>query len=85
MRRVRKILKWLAYVVLSLLLAGAIYQQIGIALDARLAPPPSDMVQVNGRSVHLLCMGEGPRTFVLDAGAGGGTFEWWRLHPEQKS
>jgi pimeloyl-ACP methyl ester carboxylesterase len=81
MRRLRKILKWLAYIVLSLLLVGAIYQQIGRALDARLAPPPSEMVHVNGRAVHLLCMGEGPRTFVLDAGAGAGTFEWWRLQP----
>ncbi len=81
MRRVRKILKWFLYVVVALLIAGAIYQQIGVALDVRLAPPPSEMVQIDGRAVHLLCTGEGPRTFVLDGGAGAGTWEWWRMQP----
>jgi pimeloyl-ACP methyl ester carboxylesterase len=81
MRLVGKILKWLGFSLLGLLIAGAIYQQIGIALDAKLAPPASEMVHVNGRAVHLVCMGEGPSTFVLDAGAGAGTFEWWRLQP----
>jgi pimeloyl-ACP methyl ester carboxylesterase len=81
MRVIRKILKWLALGIVGLLVAGAIYQQIGVALDAKLAPPADEMIRVNGRSMHLVCMGEGPRTFVLDAGAGVGTFEWWRLQP----
>ena len=60
---------------------GAVYQQIGSALDARLAPPPGEMVAVNGHAVHLFCTGSGARTYLLDAGAGGGVFEWWRLQP----
>lgn len=81
MRLVRKILKWLGLSLVGLLVAGAIYQQIGVVLDAKLAPPADQMVRVNGRAMHLVCMGAGPRTFVLDAGAGAGTFEWWRLQP----
>jgi pimeloyl-ACP methyl ester carboxylesterase len=81
MRLAGKILKWLGFGLLGLLVGGAIYQQIGIALDSKLAPPASEMVRVNGRAVHLVCMGEGPKTLVLDAGAGAGTFEWWRLQP----
>jgi pimeloyl-ACP methyl ester carboxylesterase len=81
MQLARRIGKWLGLFVLSLLLAGAVYQQIGLALDSRLAPPADQMVAVNGHSVHVLCMGQGPRSYVLDAGASAGTFEWWRLQP----
>jgi len=81
MRWIRKILLWIGSGVAALAVAGALYQQIGTALDARLAPPASEMVAVNGRAVHLVCRGGGARTFVLDAGLGAGTFEWWRLQP----
>jgi pimeloyl-ACP methyl ester carboxylesterase len=66
---------------LVLLVVGAVYQQVGAALDAKLAPPAGDMVSVNGHAVHFDCMGDGPRTYLLDAGAGAGAFEWWRLQP----
>jgi pimeloyl-ACP methyl ester carboxylesterase len=74
-------LKWLGLGLLVLLVVGAIYQQIGAALDAKLAPPADQMVSVNGHAVHLDCVGNGQRTYVLDAGAGAGAFEWWRLLP----
>jgi pimeloyl-ACP methyl ester carboxylesterase len=81
MRVTISILKWLGIGLLALLVMGAVYQQVGAALDAGLAPPQSEMVSVDGHKMHLSCMGQGPRTFVLDAGAGAGTFEWWRLQP----
>jgi pimeloyl-ACP methyl ester carboxylesterase len=81
MRVLRKILKWAGLVLLVLVVAGAIYQQIGLLLDDRLAPPSNDMIAVDGRAVHLVCEGAGPRTFVLDAGAGAGVFEWYRVQP----
>jgi pimeloyl-ACP methyl ester carboxylesterase len=76
-----RILKWLGVGVLGLLGLGAIYQQIGRMLDSRLAPPASEMVSVNGHAVHLVCTGEGKPTFVLDAGLGAWSFEWFRLQP----
>jgi len=57
------------------------FQQIGLLLDAKVAPPAGDMAHVANRSVHLACRGHGPRTFLLDAGAGAGVFEWYRLQP----
>jgi pimeloyl-ACP methyl ester carboxylesterase len=80
--RVGEILKWFGLGLLFLFAAGMVYQEIGIELDAKLAPRPSEMFRVNGRAVHLVCMGAGLRTLVLDAGAGGSTFEWWRLQPQ---
>jgi pimeloyl-ACP methyl ester carboxylesterase len=80
-RLIRKILKWLGIGLFTLLVAGAIYQQIGLLLDNQLGPPQSQIVNVEGRAVHVACAGQGPRTYVLDAGAGAGVFEWWRLQP----
>ena len=74
-------LKWLGLGLLVLLVVGAIYQQVGSALDSKLAPPAGQMVSVNGHAVHLDCIGNGRRTYLLDAGAGAGAFEWWRLQP----
>lgn len=81
MKWVRRILKWAGLGLAGLAAAGAAYQQIGAVRDAGLAPPASEMVTVAGRSVHLECSGRGTRTYVLDAGLGAGTFEWWRMQP----
>jgi pimeloyl-ACP methyl ester carboxylesterase len=81
MRWIGRVLKWLGLGALGLLVLGAAYQQIGLLLDAKLNPPPADMVSVDGRVVHLACRGQGRRTFVLDAGAGAGMFEWFRVQP----
>jgi pimeloyl-ACP methyl ester carboxylesterase len=81
MRWVKRIAKWLCAGLLAVAALGAIYQQIGGALDARLAPPAREMVAVNGHAVHLRCTGSGTKTYLLDAGAGAGLFEWWRLQP----
>ncbi len=81
MKWLRRILKWAGLGLAGLVVAGAVYQQIGTMLDAGLAPPASEMVTVAGRSVHLKCVGEGPRTYLLDGGLGAGVFEWWRLQP----
>jgi pimeloyl-ACP methyl ester carboxylesterase len=82
MRLAGKALKWLGFSLLLLLVAGTIYGQIGLALDAKRAPPRSEMISVDGRAVHLLCVGEGVRTFVLDAGLGGWSIFWWRIQPQ---
>ena len=81
MRIIVKILKWLGIGLGTLLVLGFLYQTIGSALDAHFAPPPSDIVNVNGRAVHLACEGKGPETILLDAGAGAGVFEWFRVQP----
>jgi len=81
MRWVRKILKWLAVAIVVLVVAGAIYQQVGRMMDAKHAPPNNEMISVSGRTIHVACMGTGNQTFVLDSGLGGWSVFWWRLQP----
>jgi pimeloyl-ACP methyl ester carboxylesterase len=81
MQILRKILKWAGLGLLGLVVTGGIYQQIGLALDNSLAPPPGDMLTIDNHTIHMSCQGRGPRTFLLDAGAGAGAFEWYRLQP----
>lgn len=81
MRLFGKILKWFVMAVIFLVVVGAIYQQVGRMMDAKLAPPESEMIAVSGRTVHVACMGTGNQTFVLDSGLGGWSVFWWRLQP----
>jgi len=39
------------------------------------------MISYKGYRIHFACMGSGAKTFVLDAGATVGGFEWWRVAP----
>lgn len=80
MRRVGNILKWFATFMLVLAVAGAVYEQVGRVMDAKLAPQ-NEMVAVGGRNVHLVCVGTRNQTFVLDSGLGGWSVFWWRLQP----
>ena len=81
MRLVSKVLKWLAMAIVVFMVAGAIYQQVGKMMDAKLAPPSDEMTAVNGRMIHVACLGTGNPTFVLDSGLGGWSVFWWRLQP----
>jgi pimeloyl-ACP methyl ester carboxylesterase len=81
MRILLAILKWTGIVLAALASSGLAYQAIGLVLDTHYAPPGSDLVSVGGRRVHLTCMGQGRQTIVLDAGAGAGLFEWYRVQP----
>jgi pimeloyl-ACP methyl ester carboxylesterase len=81
MRLVGKIFKWLAMAIVVLVVAGAIYQQVGRVMDAKLAPPRNEMIAVGGRTIHVACIGTGNQTFVLDSGLGGWSVMWWRLQP----
>ena len=47
-----------------------------IACEAWAQALPGAMIDIGGHSVHLVCSGEGERTILLDAGAGGWSFTW---------
>jgi pimeloyl-ACP methyl ester carboxylesterase len=81
MRLIARVLKWLGLFLIAALVALAVYQRVGLALDADFAPPPGEIVNVHGRAVHVACMGQGSRTYLLDAGAGAWSFEFARLQP----
>jgi pimeloyl-ACP methyl ester carboxylesterase len=44
-------------------------------------PPPGRLVDVEGRRLHLLCLGQGSPTVVLDAGMSDAFAVWARVQP----
>jgi pimeloyl-ACP methyl ester carboxylesterase len=65
-----------------LALAGASYEAIAAAGDARRYPPPGQLVDVGGYRLHIQCVGAGSPTVVLDAGLGGASLDWSLIQPE---
>ena len=75
-------MKWGGLTLLTLVLAGVIYQQAGSIVDGYTVTIPGQMVEVNGHRVHIVCQGSGASSLVLDAGLGAAAFEWHRLQPQ---
>ena len=69
-------------VLLILLLAGAIYESLAEAADAKAYPPPGQMVDVGGYRLHINCTGSGSPTVVIDAGWGDSSAGWGWVQPE---
>lgn len=67
-------------VLAALLIAGAVYQQVAGALDARRFAAPGRLVDVDGMSLHIHCIGEGSPTIVMDAGLPGSSLDWALVH-----
>ena len=61
---------------------GAAYQAVGQRLDAKNYPAPGRLVDVGGYRLHLHNSGVGAIPVVLDAGAGGGVLDWYKVQPE---
>lgn len=84
-RRGRKVLVWLGGIVavlLSLVLAGAIYEPLAEAADAKANPPPGRLVDVGGYRLHLNCAGTGAPTVVIESGWGDSSASWGWVQPE---
>jgi hypothetical protein len=45
-------------------------------------PPPGKLVDIGGRRLHILCIGQGSPTVMLDAGLGNSSLYWFRVQPE---
>jgi pimeloyl-ACP methyl ester carboxylesterase len=69
----------LVLALLALTVAGAIYQAIATERAERAYPPPGEMVDVGGYSLHINCVGQGSPTVVLDAGSGEMSADWVRV------
>src|ERR671916_910967 len=76
MRWIGKALLGLIVALLVLAGAGAIYQAIATERAERAYPPPGEMVDVGGYSLHINCVGQGSPTVVLDAGSGAMSASW---------
>jgi pimeloyl-ACP methyl ester carboxylesterase len=65
-----------------LLAAGAIIETSLETRDARLYPPPGQMVDIGGHRLHLNCAGDGSPTVVIDAGLGDWSGSWGAVQGE---
>ena len=84
-RRGRGCMIWLGgilAVLLILILAGAIYEPLAEAADAKAYPPPGQMVDVGGYRLHLNCTGSGSPTVVIESGWGDSSAAWGWVQPE---
>ncbi len=83
--RGRKRLLWLGGIfagILVLLLAGAIYEPLAEAADAKAYPPPGQMVDVGGYRLHINCTGNGSPTVVIETGWGDSSASWGWVQPK---
>lgn len=72
-------LQWFGIIGVALALLGVSYQTIASAIDRRIYAPRGQLYTVNGRQMHMVCMGagrEGDPTVILQAG-GANTSLWW--------
>ena len=76
MRRIWRPLLGLVVALLALAVAGAIYQALATERAERAYPPPGEMVDVGGHSLHIKCVGQGSPTVVLDGGSGEMSADW---------
>jgi pimeloyl-ACP methyl ester carboxylesterase len=84
-RRVAKVLLWSVVVLLVLAIAGTIYQAVATELAERAYPPPGEMVDAGGHSLHINCVGQGSPTVILDAGSGLFSAQWVRVQRQVSS
>lgn len=63
-------------------MAGCGYEELQSARDKDRYPPPGQLVDIGGYSLHVYCSGEGETTVVLDAGLGGAALDWNLIQPE---
>ena len=74
-----KLIRGLGYLllVIVLLFVGlAVNQSVAMARARERYPAPGRLVEVDGRLMHVYCMGSGAPTVVIDAGNGSFSIEW---------
>jgi pimeloyl-ACP methyl ester carboxylesterase len=60
-------------------IASAAYQRAADAADRRRFPAPGRLVDIGGRRIHLLAMGEGSPAVVIIPALGANVLEWVRV------
>ena len=69
-------------VLVVLVFAGAIYENVRAAEDTQHYPAPGRLVDVGGYRLHLDCAGQGSPTLVIDAGAGNWSVAWTKIQDQ---
>ena len=69
LRKLSRVLLTIVCVLMALLLSGALYQSWCVRREAACFPPPGRLVDIGGRRLHLLCIGQGEPTVIFEPGA----------------
>jgi pimeloyl-ACP methyl ester carboxylesterase len=72
----KRVLKWIALLVIGIVVLGVGFQAAASQLDQRNFAPRGQMVEIDGHSMHIRCTGEGSPTIILEAGAYSFSSEW---------
>jgi pimeloyl-ACP methyl ester carboxylesterase len=69
-------------IVALVVLAGWLYQRAGTARDRKRHPAPGELIDLNGRSLHILSRGEGSPTVVFESGLMSTVLSWEAVQAE---
>lgn len=78
----RRVVLWVGAAVFVATIATTGFQTLLSHLSLRNNPPPGSLVDLNGRTVHVLCAGEGSPTVILEAGLPGNSLAWMSVFSE---
>jgi pimeloyl-ACP methyl ester carboxylesterase len=81
-RRTRIVLKSLALLIATALVAGIVYEQLGRTRDRARFPQIGRSVDVDGRSLNIFCSGAGAPPVIFESGGPGPGLEWEPFQPE---
>jgi pimeloyl-ACP methyl ester carboxylesterase len=81
-RRTRIVLKSLALLIATALVAGIVYEQLGRRRDRARFPQIGRSVDVDGRSLNIFCSGAGAPPVIFESGGPGPGLEWEPFQPE---
>lgn len=76
MRIVRRTIFVLIALLAVALAGGWTYQRIAQHLDDQRLPPPGELHTVDGRLMHIHCIGSGSPTIIVEQGIGGPSIDW---------
>src|SRR5512140_147810 len=81
MRRAAKIAAFLAGLAVLLLAGLSLFNLAMVAILRSQHPPLGKLYTVEGRAMHLYCIGAGSPTIVLEAGGGDDLLYWQTVQP----
>lgn len=81
-QRARGILKGIALVIVAVIVAGLVYEQLGEWQDRERFPQIGKSVDIGGRGLNIYCSGEGSPTVVFDSKVNLPGYEWALVQPK---
>ena len=78
----KKITLRLAVAFLICLLASSVFNVICLRYLHRRLPVPGNFYSINGKTMHIYCIGQGTPTVIIEPGLGGDWLDWQHVQPE---